>query len=61
MNQGLPDEEDGFRNGNRTRDQIADIHWIVEKAREFWKNIYLWFIDKAKTFDCGSQQAMENS
>ena len=52
MNQGLPDEEDGFRNGSRTRDQIANIHWIVEKAREFWKNIYFWFIDKAKTFNC---------
>ena len=52
MNRGLPDEEDGFRNCSRTRDQIADIHWIIEKAREFWKNIYFWFIDKAKTFDC---------
>ena len=43
------------------RDQIANIHWIIEKAREFQKNIYFCFIDYAKAFDCGSQQAVENS
>ena len=43
------------------RDQIANIHWIIEKAREFQKNIYFCFIDYAKAFDSGSQQTMENS
>ena len=42
----------GFRRGRGTRDQIANIHWITEKAREFQKNIYFCFIDYAKTFDC---------
>ena len=42
----------GFRKGRRTRDQIANIHWIIEKAREFQKNIYFCFIDYAKAFDC---------
>ena len=44
-----------FRKGRGTRDQIANIHWIMEKAREFQKNIYFCFIDYAKAFDCGSQ------
>ena len=44
-----------------TRDQIASIHWIIEKTREFQKNIYFCFIDYSKTFDCGSQQTVENS
>ena len=48
----LPDIQAGFRNGKRTRDQIADIHWIIEKAREFQKNIYFCFINYAKAFDC---------
>ena len=48
----LPDIQAGFRKGRRTRDQIANIHWIMEKAREFQKNIYFWFIDNAKAFDC---------
>ena len=52
MNQKLPDAEAGFRKGRRTRDQIAQIHWIIEKAREFQKTIYLCFIDYAKAFDC---------
>ena len=52
MNQELPDVQDGFRKGRRTRDQIANIHWITEKAREFQKNIYFCFIDYAKAFDC---------
>jgi len=42
----------GYRKSRRTRDQIANIHWIIEKAREFQKNIYLCFIDHAKAFDC---------
>ena len=53
MNHELPDVQDGFRKGRGTRDQIANIHWITEKAREFQKNIYFCFIDYAKAFDCG--------
>ena len=52
MNQELPDVQAGFRKGRGTRDQIANIHWIIEKAREFLKNIYFCFIDYAKSFDC---------
>ena len=52
MNQELPDVQGGFRKGSGTRDQIANIHWIIEKAREFQKNIYFCFIDYAKAFDC---------
>ena len=52
MNHELPDVQAGFRKGRGTRDQIANIHWIVEKAREFQKNIYFCFIDYAKAFDC---------
>ena len=52
MNHELPDIQAGFRKGRGTGDQIANIHWIIEKAREFQKNIYFWFIDYAKTFDC---------
>ena len=48
----LPDVQAGFRKGRGTRDQIANIHWIIEKAREFQKNIYFCFIDYAKAFDC---------
>ena len=48
----LPDVQAGFRKGRGTRDQIANIHWIMEKAREFQKNIYFCFIDYAKAFDC---------
>ena len=48
----LPDVQDGFRKGRGTRDQIANIRWIIEKAREFQKNIYFCFIDYAKAFDC---------
>ena len=59
MNQELPDVQAGFRKGRGTRDQIANIHWITEKAREFQKNIC--FIDYAKAFDCGWQQTVENS
>ena len=52
MNQELPDVQAGFRKGRGTRDQIANIRWIMEKAREFQKNIYFCFIDYAKGFDC---------
>ena len=52
MNQELPDGQAGFRKGRGARDQIANIHWIIEKAREFRKKIYLCFIDYAKAFDC---------
>ena len=52
VNRELPDVQTGFRKGRGTRDQIASIHWITEKAREFQKNIYFCFIDYAKTFDC---------
>ena len=52
MNCELPDDLAGFRKGRGTRDQIANICWIIEKAREFQKNIYFCFIDYAKAFDC---------
>ena len=52
MNHELPDVQAGFRKGRGTRDQIAKICWIIEKAREFQKNIYFCFIDYAKAFDC---------
>ena len=52
VNRELPDVQAGFRNGRGTRDQIANIRWIIEKAREFQKNIYFRFIDDAKAFDC---------
>ena len=52
MNLKLPDGQAGIRKGRRTRDQIANIHWIIEKAREFQKNIYFCCIDYAKAFDC---------
>ena len=52
VNRELPDVQAGFRKGSRTRDQIANIRWIIEKAREFQKNIYFCFIDYAKAFDC---------
>ena len=56
MNCKLSDVQAGFRKGTGTRDQIANIHWIIKKARAFQKNIYFCFIDYAKAFDCGSQQ-----
>ena len=52
MNCELPDVQAGFRKGRGTRDQIANIHWIMEKVREFQKHIYFCFIDNAKAFDC---------
>ena len=62
VNRELPDVQDGFRKGRGARHPIANIHWVIKKAREFQKkNIYFCFIDYAKAFDCGSQQTMENS
>ena len=52
VNRELPDVQARFRKGRGTRDQIANIHWIIEKAREFQKSIYFCFIDYAKAFDC---------
>ena len=52
MNRELPDVQAGFRKGRGTRDQIANIHWIMEQAREFQKNIYFCFNDYAKAFEC---------
>ena len=61
VNCELPDVQAGFRKGGGTRDQIANICWIMEKAREFQKNIYFCFIDYAKAFDCVDQNKLENS
>ena len=52
MNHELPDVQAGFRKGRGTTDQTANIRWITENAKEFQKNIYFWFIDYAKAFDC---------
>ena len=52
MNCEIPDVQAGFRKGRKTRDQTANVHWIMEKAREFQKNIYFCFTDYANTFDC---------
>ena len=52
VNRELPDVQARFRRGRGTRAQIANIHWIIEKAREFQKNIYFWFVDYAKASDC---------
>ena len=57
----LPDVQAGFRKGRGTRDQIANIHWIIEKAREFQKNVYFCLIDYAKVFDCVDHNKLENS
>ena len=61
MNRELPDVQAGFREGRGTRVQIANIRWIMEKAREFQKNIYFCFIDYAKAFDCVDHNKLENS
>ena len=60
VNRELPDVQAGFKKGRGTRDQIA-IHWILEKAREFQKNIYFCFIEYAKAFDCVDHNKLENS
>ena len=61
MKQEFPDVQVRFRKGRGTRDQIANIHWIIEKVREFQKNIYFCFIEYAKTFDCVDHNQLENS
>ena len=61
MNQELTDTQAGFRKGRGTRDQIANIHWIIKKASEFQKNIYFCFIDYAKAFDCVDHNKLRNS
>ena len=61
MNPELPDVQAGFRKGGETRDQITNIHWIIEKAREVQKGIYFCFIDYAKAFDCVDHNKPENS
>ena len=61
MNWELPELEAGFRKGRGTRDQIANICWIIKKAREFQKNIYFCFIDYTKDFDYVDHNRMENS
>ena len=60
LNCELPDVQVGLR-GRGTRDQIASIHWIMEKAREFQENIYFCFIDYGKAFDCVGHHKLENS
>ena len=61
VNREVPDVQAGFRKGRGTRDLIANIHWITEKAREFQKNIYFCFIDYVKAFDCMDHKKLENS
>ena len=61
MNHELPDVQAGFRKGRGTRDQIANILWIIKKVREFQKNIYFFFIDYDKAFDCVNYNKLENS
>ena len=61
MNLEIPDVQVGFRKGIGTRDQIANIHWIIKKAREFEKNIYFYFTDNPKAFDCVDDNKLENS
>ena len=60
VNRELPDVQAGFSKGRGTRDQIANIRWIMEKARELQKNIYFFFIENSKAFDCVGQ-TVENS
>ena len=61
VNHEIPDVQAGFRKGRGIRDQIANVCWIIEKAREFQENIPFCFTDYAKAFNCGSQQTVENS
>ena len=61
VNHELPDVPAGFRKDRGTGDQIANIHWIIEKAREFQKNIYFCFIDYAKALNCVDHNKLENS
>ena len=61
MNHEFQDVQAAFRKGRGTRDQIANIHWIIKNAREFQKNIYFWFIDYTKALDCADHKKLENS
>ena len=61
VNRELPDVQAGFRKGRATRDQIANIRWIIEKGREFQKNTYFCFTDYTKAFDCVDHNKLENS
>ena len=61
VNHELPDVQAGFRKGRGKRDQIANMRWIIEKAREFQKNIYFCFIHYTKPFDCVDHNKLENS
>ena len=58
VNHELPDVQAGFRKGKGTRDQISNIRWIIEKRREFQKNIYFCFMDYVKVFDCVDQNKL---
>ena len=60
MNRELPDVQAGFRKGRGTRDQIANMHWIMENRREFQRNIYFCLIDCAKSFDCVDHNKLWN-
>ena len=61
VNQELSDVQAGFRKGRGAKDQVANIRWIIEKAKEFQKNIYFCFIDYTKAFDCVDHNKLENS
>ena len=61
MSQELSDVQAGFRKGRGARDQVVNVHWIMEKAKEFQKNIYFSFIDYTKAFDCIDHNKLENS
>ena len=61
VNQELPDVQTGFRKGRGTRDQIANIRWIIENTKEFQKNIYFCLMDYTKAFDCVDHNTVENS
>ena len=61
VNHELPDVQAGFRKGRGTRDQVANVCWIIEKPRDFQKNNYVCFIDYAKAFDCVDHNKLENS
>ena len=61
VNRELPDVQAGFRKSRGTKDQIANVRWIIEKAREVQKNIYFCFIEYAKAFDCVDYKKLENS
>ena len=61
MNWEISDVQAAFRKGRGTTDQIANIRWIIEKAREFQRNIYFWFLDYTKYFECMDHNKLENS